>query len=84
MKVLELNVCLFGASKIKFVQLNSEVPLYETIKEFQGEEWNDMKYADLKNENNPLMFREVRLIRVLDNREIEVILYNKDRYGNTI
>ena len=84
MKVLELNVCLFSAKKIKFIQLKSEVPLYEVVAEFSEEEWNNIEYCKLDNKYNPLMFREVRIIRVLPNQEIEVLLYNKDKYGNNI
>ena len=84
MKVLELNVCLFDAKKITFIQINSEVPLYEKVAEFTEEEWNNVDYCKLDNPYQPLMFREVRLIRVLPNQEIEILLWNKDRYGNKI
>jgi hypothetical protein len=84
MIVLDLNVCLFSAKKIKFVQINSEVPLYEVVAEFTEEEWNKTDYCKLDNEQNALMFREIRLIRVLPNQEVEVLLFNKDRYGNKI
>lgn len=84
MRVLELNVCLYDAKKIKFIQFKKEPPLYEVVAEFGEEEWNKSEYCKLDNKYNTLMFREVRLIRVLPNQEIEVLLWNKDRYGNKI
>ena len=84
MKVLELNVCLFDAKKITFIELKSEDPFYEKVAEFTQEEWNNTEYCKLDNKYNPLMFREVRIIRVLPNQEVEVLLYNKDKNGNII
>ena len=84
MVVLDLNVRLFDAKKITFIELKSEVPLYEVVAEFTQEKWNNIDYCKLDNPYQPLMFREVRLIRVLPNQEVEVLLWNKDRYGNKI